>query len=381
VIPLSVPEPTGALPRKRIAPNLYERGDRYFLIRRIDGRQVVKALRARNRTEAKKECAHELSELIGAGLTAVGDRSVTFGQLVELFLAHEEGPSRRLGPRTLELRRSLLRLHVVPTLGDKTRATDLTAAHLRRMIDRLRGKKLSGSSIRSCVSSASSVLDHGVRNGSLPRNVVRDLVRGDLPSAKRASEPRYLGEGEIERLLGKLSDEFRPVAAACYFGALRVSEALALRWKDVDFSDKRISVPGTKTAASAQEVPLLPRLETELRTHRERLLKRGFQTVAPSSLVFQTITGLSPGRRNVHRAVSTAAVRADLVPDGAEHVGVHDLRHSFAAYAFAQGLTAVQVARFMRHANPSVTLAVYAGLSRDAFEELGEKLAKMGNEP
>lgn len=91
VIPLSVSEPTVALRRKRIAPNLYERGDRYFLIRKIGGRQVVKALRARNRTEAKKECAHELSKLIDGGLAAVGDRSVTLGQLVDSFLAHEEG--------------------------------------------------------------------------------------------------------------------------------------------------------------------------------------------------------------------------------------------------------------------------------------------------
>jgi integrase len=146
----------------------------------------------------------------------------------------------------------------------------------------------------------------------------------------------------------------------------------------VDFEAKRIAVPGTKTAASAQVIPLLPRLESELRTHRERLAQRGFQTVSPDSLVFQTSRGLSPGRRNVHRAVARAAVKVGLVPEGAEPVGVHDLRHSFAAYAFARGLSPVQVARFMRHANPSVTLAVYAGLSQDAVDELGERLSAMG---
>lgn len=195
-------------------------------------------------------------------------------------------------------------------------------------------------------------------------------------AGERASLSR---EEEIERLLGKLSDEFRPIAAACHFGALRVSEALALRWRDVDFAGKRIAVSGTKTAASAKEIPLLPRLEAELRLHRERLAQRGFQSVAPTSLVFQTITGLSPGRRNVHRAVATAAVKAGLVPEGTEPVGVHDLRHSFAAYAFARGLSPVQVARFMRHANPNVTLTVYAGLSQDAVAELGEKLSSMGS--
>jgi hypothetical protein len=32
----------------------------------------------------------------------------------------------------------------------------------------------------------------------------------------------------------------------------------------------------------------------------------------------------------------------------------------------------------MRHANPNITLTVYAGLSQDAVDELGTKLAAMG---
>jgi hypothetical protein len=43
-------------------------------------------------------------------------------------------------------------------------------------------------------------------------------------------------------------------------------------------------------------------------------------------------SGISPGRSNVHRAVAWAADAAGLVPDGAEPVGLHDLRHAFASY-------------------------------------------------
>jgi integrase len=129
---------------------------------------------------------------------------------------------------------------------------------------------------------------------------------------------------------------------------------------------------------SAQSIPLLPRLEAELRTQRERLARRGFQYVAPKALVFSTLTRRSPGRTNALRAITNAAKRAGLSPEGTQPVGVHDLRHSFAAYAFGLGLTPVQVARMMRHANPQVTLTVYAGLASDAVEELGWKLAGMG---
>ncbi len=55
-----------------------------------------------------------------------------------------------------------------------------------------------------------------------------------------------------------------------------------------------------------------------------------------------------------------------------------DLRHSLAASAFALGLTEVEVARLLRHANPKVTLTVYAGLTDEAASKLGEKLAAGG---
>src|SRR6185437_14195644 len=101
-------------------------------------------------------------------------------------------------------------------------------------------------------------------------NPVRLLDRGDRPSTKRTKEPRYLDRSEIDRLLDELGEEFRPIAAVCAFAGLRISEALALRWQDVDFATGLLRVPGTKTAASKQPVPMTSDLVAELRAHRDR---------------------------------------------------------------------------------------------------------------
>jgi integrase len=55
-------------------------------------------------------------------------------------------------------------------------------------------------------------------------------------------------------------------------------------------------------------------------------------------------------------------VKAGLVKDEQEPIGLHDLRHSLAANSFALGLTDVEVARLLRHANPRVALTIYADL-------------------
>jgi integrase len=220
---------------------------------------------------------------------------------------------------------------------------------------------------------------HGVRDlGALPRNPVRDLDRGDRPSGKRQSEPRYLSVEEVEALLARMSDQSRPVTAVLFYAALRVSEALTLTWADIDFDAATIQVHGTKTKASAAAVPLLRRLAAELRAHRARQATLGFERVKPEARVFATRSGRSPSRRNVLRAVQNAATAAGLNAEGLPPVGLQDLRHSLAASAFALGLTAPEVARLLRHASTQVTLSVYSGISDKAASALGTKLATLG---
>ena len=120
------------------------------------------------------------------------------------------------------------------------------------MIDRLSAEGLSSWYIHGILTAVSAVFSFAEKRDLVAENPVRLLERGDRPSPKRRDEARYLDREEINRLLAKLSDGFRPVAAVCAFAGLRVSEALALRWQDVDFAAGLLHVPGTKTAASKQ---------------------------------------------------------------------------------------------------------------------------------
>jgi integrase len=375
--------PPTAKPRVRetISKNLYRHiaSGRYEIGYRdpSTGRWIMKRLDARNVTDARRQ-VREILGKVETGELRPADRSVTLRDLVQAYLAHERQGLGRLASRTIDIYDQRLDDHVLRLLGSRTRVADLTVAEIRRsLIDRMRAEKLGGSTIRGTVAALSGALRFAVRNGTIPRSPVRDLERGDLPPAKRKSEPRYLTVAEVEALLAKLSPEFKPVAAALFYAALRISEALALTWADIDFEAKTVSVPGTKTDASAATVPLLPALARELRAHRTRQVKKGLTFVQPDALVFQTRTGKSPGRRNALRAVQTAATNAKLNPKGVEPLGLHDLRHSAAGLAFGS-LALNEVSRLLRHANPRVTASVYGGLSDEAAAGIGEKLKSAG---
>jgi integrase len=356
--------------RVKVGPNVYRRGARFYFIGNINGKQVCQALQARNKTEAIAARDALKTKLNQGGVAAVGDRTLTFDALAAKFIEHESGPSGKLSKRTCDLRETLLRKHVSPALG-KLKAVEITTPHVQALSDALTKKGLSGSSVRGIITSVSCVMGYGARYGHVQGNPCREVA---LPSGSRQTEPRYLEHEDVTKLLAALGPEFKPVAACCYFAALRASEALALRWRDVDFDAGLIHVRAGKTKASVNSVPIPLPLLALLKAHRQAQGAIGLRRLDPDALVFQTATGRPQGRRNALRAVNVASKYVGLwsEEDSREPVGLHDLRHSAASYYFAQGRKTREVSRLLRHANPVVTQVVYGGLAPKEEDEILE---------
>jgi integrase len=317
--------------------------------------------------------------------------AVTLGELVEDFVGHMQSrvgdpdPKRRRAPRTVEHYGYVLRRYVVPEIGHIP-APDVRASHVVRVLDTMAARKLSPSTRTGTMTALSATFRYAVKRRAVERNVVRDLDRDDRPGASRVTEPRYLSLDEMRALLAELGDTFRPIAATCAYAGLRVSEALALRWRDVDLDGgslivtAQLSAKGgermpTKTAASVGTVPMLPALVLELRRHRRAQASRNLALVHRDALVFTTATGRPQNHRNALRAVHEAGDRAKLNGDERPLVGLHDHRHSFVALALASGRTRPEASALARHANPRITAMAYAGLSDDGRAKLGERLA------
>jgi integrase len=356
---------------ERVA-GLYVRRDssgaeRFELRRKVGGKAVRRTLEALTVTDAIQE-ARRVSVKVENTAALVGSTSTTLGELRDGFADWTASKASTIAPSTRALYLTRLDAHALRILGRSTRASDVTAAHLRTMIDRLKNDGASGSSVRGVVTATSAMFRYAVRRGIVATNPVRLLERGDRPSGKRQTEPRYLDRGQIDRLLAELGDEYRPIVASLAYAGLRVSEALALRWRDVDLKGAMLHVAGTKTAGSAAPVPMIEPLLAELKAHRSTLAGKGLHLTRADALVF------TQHRRNVLRAVYKAGDDAGLNPEGAERVGCHDLRHSCAGLLFAAGQTAPTVAAVLRHADTRTTLDTYAGLVESDRQELRKPL-------
>jgi integrase len=381
-------------------PGLYERTladgtTVYEANGRMGGKLRRHTLTATTKTDAIAEQRALLTDYArGEEHRSAATGTMTLGELAEEWLAHLESrinhrdPKLRYSARTVTLNRQRMEKHVIPTLGHLP-AKEVNLVDVRRLVDKLNSTTtLAPPTVMSIINLLSGCLRYGVRLGVVDRNPVKDLDREDRPSTHRMTEPRYLAPEQVDSLLSGMTDTFRPVAATCALAGLRVSEALGLTWGDVDFNAKTITVTEqlgtdgnrvpTKTLSSRATVPLLPALERELKAHRSRQASRDLQRTHRDALVFSTTRGKPQSRRNALRAVHDAGDKAGLNGPGREKVGLHDLRHSFIAIALSHGVTLPEAAMLARHANPRVTMAIYAGVTDGAREVAVGKLLTAG---
>ena len=165
--------------------------------------------------------------------------------------------------------------------------------------------------------------------------------------------------GALDRAARARVGQRRALLAVLVFGGLRIGEALALRWADVDLARGVLHVRASKTQAGVRMVPMLPALRDELSSYAAAARGDG--------LVFGTSTGGPQGATNVRRRVLAKAIEIaneKLAKAAVEPIPAtltpHSLRRTAASIWFAVGETPPAVMAALGHRTAAVTLGIYA---------------------
>jgi len=184
-------------------------------------------------------------------------------------------------------------------------------------------------------------------------------------------DPPWLRADEIERLLVAALAEAKPdqplteMPAALYstavYTGLRAGELAGLKWPDVDFERRSISVRRsydgqTKTRASRRHVPIVDRLLPVLRAWRLRCPPTDGDYVFPN----QDCRMLQPSARVFQETLYRCLDRAgfERPPEGSPHKHVihfHSLRHSFATNWRLNGGTLEALVRVLGHTSKAMS--------------------------
>jgi integrase len=346
----------------------------------------------------KKEAEKRLSDLLhqlDTG-TFMKPGKTTLAEYLERWLEDYAWPN--LGPRTAEGYESIIRRHLIPSLGSLT-LTMLKPEHLQRYYsEKLTGGRYDGkgslspttvSHHHTCLHRA---LKMALRWGLINRNPA-DAV---TPPRPQRAEIHTMNEDDITKFLAVA--EYSPYYVLFYqalFTGMRRSELLALRWCDVDLLLCQVHVTRSlhhlltgelvfrapKTAHGRRMVSLSPSSALLLREYRDKeateraLLGKAF---SEDDLVFSDVEGKPLLPDTVSHAWVKLVERAGL-----HGIRLHDARHTHASIMLKQGIHPKVVQERLGHATISTTLDLYShvapGLQEAAAARFDEALTARYN--
>jgi integrase len=283
---------------------------------------------------------------------AKGDRVVvtklTFSEVAQRWL---ECVKPRVRPLTYEKYEANVRVHLKPRFGSR-RLADVSINDVANMVTELQQNGKKGSTIKGVLVPLGSVYEFALRNGWTAANPVRGLLKSERPKRDQRTM-EILSTDEIQAMLIEAPSRWAPLLAALTFTGMRLSEALALTWRQVDFDSNTLTVGESKTAAGAgREIILMPELGLTLRKHKLQSSYSG-----DDDPVFPTVEGKVPAQQSIRSMFERALRNA-----GVRRVRLHDLRHTCASILIGQGMDVTFVAAQLGHANPAITLSTYAKL-------------------
>ena len=219
------------------------------------------------------------------------------------------------------------------------------------------------------------VMPYAVRHRLIDCNPVRDAER-PRSQGKEGQEKAIsiLTPEQIRSFLEAVTDQkYKTLFLTAIMTGARQGEILGLKWSDVDFSKKQISINRTfnmgrfftpKTKGSARQVDLAPMAAKAL---AEWKLASGGKD---DNLVFSNEAG---GPMNYSNMVQRHYRKA-LKDAGIPQIRFHDLRHTYASLLLSQGENVKYIQTQMGHSSPTVTLNVYAHLMKGENQEAACRL-------
>lgn len=317
----------------------------------IGGRSQSKRVKCSTERAARVEL-EQLRRIYQAGATPAGGT-------LDAYLAVWLVSHRDIRESTRRSYRDHIANHIAPLLGglpvSRLRPSDVD----RLIADRL-GAGLSGSTVRSIVTTLHIALSQGVKRGELGVNVAGQVR---LPRVER--EPvAAMSARDADSILATVSGHWlEPVVRLLLGSGLRLGEAVSLNQGDVH--DGFVRLRTSKTRLRAVTVS-----EDALDALREAI--RDAPRVGPKEPVF---FGPRTGDRLTVATVSHAFPRV-LQSRGLPRMRVHDLRHGVASIMVASGVHIRTVAEQLGHANPQQTLRTYAHILPDTLRAAVESLPK-----
>jgi len=348
--------------------------------RKPDGsrNRIFKTMSGVTKKEAEAEM-HRIANELTTGVY-VEPSKLTLSEYLDQWL--ENHSKTRLSPMSAFRYKKEIENRIKPVIGH-IRLEHLTPLAIQSFVDEIEkagwlksDKPLSAEMITYDLKIIKRALKQAVKWGLIPRNPASDIA---APQATKNKEMNILTEEQIKNLLStlKTGKDFQKYVLILLLVStgLRLGEALALTWDDIDFEpenevilvnktiqrvDGEILIKPPKTESSNRKVTIDPILAAALKRHstkqKERRLMLGSKWKGKGNHVFTGPTG----GLTVNSTIENWWIQFRK-QNGLEGIRLHDMRHTHATHLLASGKIDIKtIAQRLGHKNAAMTLNIYS---------------------
>ncbi len=385
-----------------------KKGGKWYVFVHYQGKRKAKCIGTR-------AAAEQVKRTLEAKL-ALGDLSFLNTAQPDTFAKYVEGWEKQyvdIKPTTATRYKGLLKLHILPFFGSKP-IEAITRDDVKRFFSELalkqvspksknpekidpERKTLAANSLQNALICLRVVFQSAVEDGLLAQNPASRVGRF-LPKDQEKFEAVFLSTDELERFLKSLqtlSPKHYVLFLTFARTGLRLGEALALRWGDIQFGEsesdanrylwiRRNYTAGrfvTPKSGKSRRVDMSQQLRAVLLGLREeRLLDAMLKGDSPVSedLVFPSPSGAALDPANLYKRVFLPAIQNA----GLRRFRIHDLRHTFASLLIQDGASLAYVKEQLGHSTIAVTVDLYGHVVPSANIAFVDRLdAKTGPQP
>ncbi|MGD0290693.1 MAG: site-specific integrase [Candidatus Binataceae bacterium] len=340
----------------------------------------------------RKEVAEALNKALrekAQGLPVAIERQ-TVAQFLAKWLTDSVKSSVR--PLTFEQYAQHVRLYIEPAIGN-IQLSKLSPQQVQGLINAKLQDGLSPRTVQITLFVLRKALAQAVKWDLVIRNVAEVVDRPRVES----KEIRPLTSDQVQHFFNALKDErMEAVFTVGLALGLRRGEVLGLRWEDVNFEDREISIKQAlqrsggryvngegsrsvlhfvrpKSERGVRTIAMPERVAAVLRGHRarqaeERLLAGSKWT--DLGLVFTARNGTPIEPRRLDTEFKKVLKRANLP----ETIRLHDSRHFAASLLLSQGVHPRTVMEILGHSDISLTMNTYSHVVPDLMREAADKI-------
>lgn len=340
-----------------------------------NGKRVIKAFYSKKNGK-KSEVSKKMTEWQRQSDTGYANISKdTLDEKIKTWLVVIKKQS--LKEASYDRLESTINNHIIPVLGDY-KVSELSAVIIQEnLINKMLGK-YSYSSIKKVYDALNAYLKYAMNTREI---IFNPMASVNKPNSTHFEERKIdvLADEDIKKLITTVSVKYKTGAMKFRYGqayililntGMRMGEALALKWEDVDLANKTINVSRNliiiknRTGIDSDTKKRKLKIQTSTKSQNGNriipLNKAAYSAIAyflqqrNSDFVISTKMGGS-----VYPAPFQSTLDSICRDAGIKRFGIHALRHTFASKMIEAGVDIKVVSKILGHSSVKITYDIY----------------------